>query len=133
MAYPCSKGGLRQKLRLLDSLTPVEISSLTFQLRGSKEDANRQIFSKTNKMWCGSLSAWDWRLCSWLLVRWGGRSDGGPRLCGKPCPGLAAPAPSIWAWARQLGTHQSISFRTLHIPASKQANKTASEPLHSSC
>lgn len=40
-----------------DGLTPVEISSLTFQIRGLNEDANENIFSKMNKM----LSAWDRR------------------------------------------------------------------------
>ena len=125
-----SKGGIRQKLRLSDCLIHVEISSLTFQLRGLKEDANKQIFSKMNKMLCGSLSAWDQRPCSWLLVGWGGHSDRGPQLCGKPCLGLASSAPSIWAWARQPGTHQSLSFWTSHIPASKQTKLLQSHSIH---
>lgn len=69
VAYSCSKGGIRQKLRLSDCLTHVEKSSLTSRLRGLKEVANKQVVSKTNKM-RGSFSAWDQRHCSWLLVGW---------------------------------------------------------------
>lgn len=62
----CSEGGIRQKLGLSDCLTHVETSSITFWLTVKKEDGNNFL----NIMLWGSLSAWDQKRCSWLLVGW---------------------------------------------------------------
>lgn len=128
----CSKGGIRQNLRLLDCLTHIETSSLAFQFRGLKEDTNKQIFSKINMILGGELECLGPEA---LQLAAGG--VGWPRWQWPPAlwealPGLGSSSTVHLGLGQADGNPSELFVLDFTHPC-KQANKTASEPLDSSC